>query len=270
MSKSVFSISLLAATAFMLPAFGADGTTLINQATVLGTGGFPYHITQSGSYRLSGNLVAPGQALFITAAYVTVDMNGFTISCSANCGTTGVGSNGSGTTIENGTVTGYSPAGGSGITLSASGGKVDHVYLNVNNVGVNAGGDTTVTNCTITNGTFGVYGPSVTLTVLNSAITGHVQDAIDIFNGLVSGNTLSNNGSGGINSRGGVILWGGTVNITNNVISNNAVFGIGLGNLSLTGVAGYGSNTFGGNVVDATLSSTIVSMHNNACGGGSC
>jgi hypothetical protein len=29
MSKSVFSISLLAATAFMLPAFGADGTTLI-------------------------------------------------------------------------------------------------------------------------------------------------------------------------------------------------------------------------------------------------
>jgi hypothetical protein len=197
-------------------------------------------------------------------------MNGFTISCSANCGTPGVGSSGSGTTLENGSVTGYSPAGASGVNFTGAGGKVDHVNLNLNYVGVYAFGDTTVTNCTITNGTFGVYTSTANLTVLNSVITGHVQDAIDIFGGLVNGNTISNNGNGGTFSRGGVLLWGGTVNITNNVISNNAVFGIGFAGSITTGVAGYGSNTFGGNVSDVTLSSLIVSMHNNACSSGSC
>jgi hypothetical protein len=244
---------------------------LINQATVLGTGGFPYHITQPGSYRLSGNLVAPGQALFITASNVTVDMNGFTISCSANCATTGVGSGGLGTTIENGNITGYSPAGGSGINFTGAGGKVDHVNLNLNYVGINAVSDTSVANCTITNGTYGVYGPTASLTVLNSVITGHAADGIDIFNGLVSGNTISHNGNSGSGPQGGIVYWGGTVNATNNVISSNVPFGIAVsGSLFFTGILGYGSNTFGLNGSDVAGGSIFVSMHNNACGGGSC
>ena len=37
-------------------AFAADGQVLINQASVMAAGGFPYTITQPGSYKLSGNL----------------------------------------------------------------------------------------------------------------------------------------------------------------------------------------------------------------------
>jgi len=33
-----------------------EGVVLINQSTVMAAGGFPYVITQPGSYKLSGNL----------------------------------------------------------------------------------------------------------------------------------------------------------------------------------------------------------------------
>lgn len=61
-------------------ALAADGQVLINQSTVLATGGFPYKITQSGSYRLSGNLTVPvGVNAIVTANGVTLDLNGFSI-----------------------------------------------------------------------------------------------------------------------------------------------------------------------------------------------
>lgn len=64
--------------------YAVDGTVLINQSTVMAAGGFPYRITQSGSYKLSGNLVAtPGlQAILFSANNVALDLNGFTITCS--------------------------------------------------------------------------------------------------------------------------------------------------------------------------------------------
>ena len=77
---------VMAAAVMALPALAVDGTTLINQSTVMAAGGFPYHVTQSGSYKLSGNLVSNGPALMITASNVALDLNGFTISCSASCG----------------------------------------------------------------------------------------------------------------------------------------------------------------------------------------
>jgi hypothetical protein len=42
--------------AFGPSAFGVDGIKLINQATVIAAGGFPFVISQPGSYKLSGNL----------------------------------------------------------------------------------------------------------------------------------------------------------------------------------------------------------------------
>ena len=47
---------LLAGALLASSAFAVDGVVLINQSTVTAAGGFPYSITQSGSYRLSGNL----------------------------------------------------------------------------------------------------------------------------------------------------------------------------------------------------------------------
>src|SRR5215469_5688807 len=69
-------------------AFAVDGTVLINQSTVMAAGGFPYKITQPGSYQLSGNLVVPDAnttAISITVDHVSLDLNGFSISGPTVC-----------------------------------------------------------------------------------------------------------------------------------------------------------------------------------------
>src|ERR1039457_6396906 len=101
------AIALLSASAWAV-----DGQVLINQSTVMSSGGFPYHITQTGSYKLSGNLVAPlnQQAIQIIASNVTLDLNGFNanyprvfqFSC---LGDGGYGVGASDVSIRNGTVT---------------------------------------------------------------------------------------------------------------------------------------------------------------------
>ena len=60
--------------------WGIDGVTEINQVSVDASGGFPHSIG-SGSYVLTGNLVAPADtsALVVTGDDVTIDLNGFTI-----------------------------------------------------------------------------------------------------------------------------------------------------------------------------------------------
>lgn len=72
-----------------LTAFAVDGVVLINQANALAgsvtpgdTPGFPVTISQSGSYKLSSNLVISdpnGTVILITADNVTIDLNGFSI-----------------------------------------------------------------------------------------------------------------------------------------------------------------------------------------------
>jgi hypothetical protein len=63
--------------------FATDGQVLINMSTVNAAGGFPYRITQSGSYKLSGNLTPPRNvtAIRIEAPYVSLDLGGFSIGC---------------------------------------------------------------------------------------------------------------------------------------------------------------------------------------------
>src|SRR6266567_1525463 len=112
-------------------ASGVDGTVLINQSTVMAAGGFPYMITQPGSYRLSGNLQAPvnTSAIVITGVYVTLDLNGFSINCSANTGTTTIcvsdydpirNFGGAGRiTIANGVISANTPPIAPGVTITA-------------------------------------------------------------------------------------------------------------------------------------------------------
>lgn len=47
------------------------------------TNGFPYMITQPGSYQLSGNITVPANVngIVIASSNVTLDLNGFTITC---------------------------------------------------------------------------------------------------------------------------------------------------------------------------------------------
>lgn len=86
----VLSTAILMATT----CFAVDGVVLINQATVMAAGGFPYKITQPGSYRLSGNLtinttpngnfvtetaLSEDVAVLVASSNVTLDLNGFNI-----------------------------------------------------------------------------------------------------------------------------------------------------------------------------------------------
>lgn len=61
--------------------FALDGQILINQTTVMAAGGFPYLISQPGSYKLSGNLIVPSykDRIHIQSSNVTLDLNGFSI-----------------------------------------------------------------------------------------------------------------------------------------------------------------------------------------------
>ena len=68
--------------ALTLTVQAADGVIEINQASVEAAGGFPFEITQAGSYRLTGNLEVDDvdtTAIWVRASYVTVDLNGFSI-----------------------------------------------------------------------------------------------------------------------------------------------------------------------------------------------
>jgi hypothetical protein len=75
---------MVAAVMTLLPVyvFAVDGVILINQSTVMAAGGFPYVISQPGSYKLSGNLTVPAATggIVILSSYVTLDLNGFAIS----------------------------------------------------------------------------------------------------------------------------------------------------------------------------------------------
>src|ERR1035441_8326571 len=117
------AIALLSASAWAV-----DGQVLINQSTVMSSGGFPYHITQTGSYKLSGNLVAPlnQQAIQIIASNVTLDLNGFNVTCNFDTnyprvfyfsclGDGGYGQGASDVSIRNGTVTATQTGGDSDI-----------------------------------------------------------------------------------------------------------------------------------------------------------
>jgi hypothetical protein len=74
-------LAVLAMLLIPVSAFAVDGVVLITQASVIASGGFPYTITQPGSYRLAGNLSVPAGAngILIATDDVTIDLNGFAI-----------------------------------------------------------------------------------------------------------------------------------------------------------------------------------------------
>ena len=85
-----FDLSRLALFALFLfvadPAFAVNGVAEINQTSVNAGGGFPVTISQPGSYVLTSDLVVPDAnttGVSIQTADVTLDMNGFSIRCTA-------------------------------------------------------------------------------------------------------------------------------------------------------------------------------------------
>jgi hypothetical protein len=93
------SLLLLPFLGFATPALASDGLLEINQTCAVQTGcfagdapGYPITIVESGSYRLTGNLLAVGIAgatlsieILAPARDVTLDLNGFTLDGGGSC-----------------------------------------------------------------------------------------------------------------------------------------------------------------------------------------
>ena len=253
---------LLAAALLPAYAFATDGQTLIDQSIVIAAGGFPYKITAPGSYKLSGNLAASSTAISITAENVTLDLNGFTLSCTS-CGVNsfslyGIDSTGQSTRILNGTVMGFP---GGGILFTNNLGVIDHVTMLGNGVGVqqNSGSLTVTSSAVIGNANTAqgiVSGTSGVLMIANCQISNNGGDGISIrSSGLVTASSVVGNAEGGIIVAGSSST---TVTLTNNLISGNGVSDLRV----ISGGAAYGLNTFS--------TSAVTSMKNNVCGSGTC
>lgn len=202
MSKLIPVVVLALALFVCSPAFAIDGQILINQAIVTAAGGFPYKITQPGSYKLSGNLVVTAEntdAIDISTSNVTLDLNGFSItgpitctgqgsglSCS-NGASTGVSAFGLGTTIKNGTVSGFNDG------VFIENGIVDGIqaYFNTN-LGIEIQSGLATGNVALANGN-GIY-------VINGIATGNFATyneyvGLTMLFGLYGSNRVSENGN---------------------------------------------------------------------------
>jgi hypothetical protein len=217
MSKMIGFALLAFVLLAAVPTFAVDGQVLISQATVIAAGGFPYKITQAGSYKLSGNLSVPVNinGIEINASNVTLDLNGFDISAPGVCE-------------------------GSGKDLSCTDGIA----------GSGIAADNGVANIIVRNGSvhgFGVSGVEITL-IVGSAIVEDINASNNRFGGINSGGIIRNctadsNLGFGISGGGGVV--------ENNVANNNGGPGI---SANLATVIGNEANNNGGNGLSVSQS----------------
>jgi hypothetical protein len=241
MSKRTLVILIGAALLFSAPAFAIDGQVLINQATVLAAGGFPYKITQPGSYKLSGNLVVAGNTdgIDINANNVVLDLNGFTISgpSTSVSSSSGVNISTNSATIKNGSVVAFS----NGLfQKSSTGGIVEDVHASNNSVGivVNAG---IVRRCTATGNVYGIivgYNGDPTTSgavVENSIASSNTFAGIESYFSVITGNVINGNQYGLLVSSGSVVASNSIQNNTTQDI-NGAGFMVSNHNNSCTGV----------------------------------
>lgn len=259
---------LFTAAALSQSLYAVDGVVLIDQkvaisgkALPMDQPGFPVTISESGSYRLSGNLVVPDPsttAIEITADNVTLDLNGFSIIgpnvCTPNptvCTYTGAGGVGvlavapsgmvspANVRVMNGTVRGM---GGHGVRMLGDGTMVERVNAHSNGGPGIVVGDgsvidsvarmnnlsfgiigTIVRGCIASGNTSGIFIRSGGVAIGNSANwNGGV--GISVNSGSATGNTASHNGTYGIDAvcPGTLVGNTATVNTTANIRTNGA------------------------------------------------
>ena len=239
-------------------ASASDGVLEINQTCAIETGcfpgdapGFPVSIQAPGSYRLTSNLALDlnfvqdtPDGIVISGGKVTIDLNGFAISCQKDLLPSGTApcSNGSGDGIaatganegiivRNGRIEGF-PFYGVFVNRAC---QIEGITVQNNGLrGISTSGDCLVRdNVVVGNGTMGIYAGS---------------------NSIVTGNTSNSNGGDGIDVASGSLVQG-------NVVRGNGGFGIDLTSTS----AGYRAN-----VVEGNASGTVdggTNMGGNVCNG---
>ena len=252
MKITILALLLLALIPFC--AFAVDGQMLINQSTVMAAGGFPYRITQPGSYKLSGNLVVTTAAdgIDINSDDVSLDLNGFMISCTSSAcngldaavsrAFTGVVSFGfADITVKNGSVRGF----GNGVYLFGSGLVSDlSATANVPPSTVHGAGITV----------FGDSASGMGFVVTRCAANSN-QNGISSDNSVVTDSIANSNTSRG--------LTGSNSSFFNNVANFNQV-----GLILVNGV--FGGNNFQNDGTPTSNGIGSVSQNNNNCGGSVC
>ena len=211
----------------------ADGVIEINQAIVEANDGFPYVISEPGSYKLSGNLSVPDEnttAIEVQAGDVTVDLNGFAIigpvQCTEEDGSVTCSPEGTGvgvlaqfdvfpTVVRNGSVRGMGFAG-----VRIASGRVEGVRALENGKRGIFLGNGIVTGCLAElNGQIGIF---------SSAPGSVVEHSIALFN-----------------PTGGIILADGVLrgNASDSMFAKGAVLGNWIGtDLGLGVSSGYADN----------------------------
>jgi parallel beta-helix repeat protein len=238
-----------------------DGTIEINQAKVMANGGFPYVISASGSYRLSGGLTVPASTdgINVTAANVAIDLNGFSVAGpgTLNGEIEGINASGvGGVRVENGTVTGF----GTGL-FAGSFGIVRNVQANTNGFGIEAGNNTVVEACTANNNS----GAGIQCSVQGCVISGNTANSnsfqgIDCGSGCqISGNTANSNATGVECSGTGCLING-------NTIDNNSGPAIKAGDPTTA----YGWNVLDGDGGGISGGTSMAGKNTNSCGGPAC
>jgi hypothetical protein len=174
-----------------------DGVIEISQAGTESAGGFPFAISNSGSYRLTSNLTVTTDGVnAINVAgdnlrFVTIDLNGFTIRGTGSGSGQGISAFAVGLTVRNGTVENF---GGVGISAGAQLVAEDLTVSNNGGRGIAAGGPSTLRGITVReNG----------------------GDGALISSGLVTGSVFSGNAGAGLNfaSGTGALLGGYSNNV---------------------------------------------------------
>jgi hypothetical protein len=228
--RHMFALTTVCLMTVMLPGI-AHAQVLIDQASASAGNitpgdqpGFPVTISESGSYRLSGNLEVTQQftsAIEVDASDVSIDLNGFNIrSVAGSDSGYGIAEDGStirrGIAIRNGTITGFSI----GIRLVRFEQiAVEHTIVHDNaNIGIWVGANSRVSGNTVSrNGNSGIVAGLDSLVTGNTAAKNGIN-AAGIIPGIlvgpmstVSGNTASDNGQG---------MY---VNCPSNIVGNTAV-----------------------------------------------
>ncbi len=194
------------------PALAVDGVIQINQAKALAGGvtpgdapGFPIHIFEPGSYRLTSDLQsASGIAgIIFTVDDTTLDLNGFRLLGGGEVGAAHGISLGGGENIEirNGTVVGFL---GHGIFGGAFSSEIRVIGVRSNSNNFSGfelqGPGNLVEHCTaLDNGGAGIRAGEGSL-VINSVARGNGDEGLELeLNAGYRSNTLTNNNGGGIN-----------------------------------------------------------------------
>jgi len=258
---SVVVLVILACATMSLRA--DDGVVLINQSKVIAAGGFPYHITSPGSYRLAGNLTAAGtDGIDVAATPVSIDLNGFSISGSTGSGNGVNGVTGSGTlAVANGTIRNFN----GGININTTNGPI------------------TVHDVTIVNTPASGFASFAPARLTNLSVSGTNQAIICDSACLVQGSSLSGSEVGVLSEgpivaadnvvltgENGFAIEGGTAALLDNSVASNSsgtVTGItALVPVGMPTVVAASRNVF--NLPGGTcLSGPVTSLGDNVCNG---